>query len=117
MEEKFEMSDLGLLTCYLGIEVTQTDGDISIRQSAYANKILKEARMINYNCISSMTGCPPSIPKEAKGRPLAYYIEKLQKGCDYEYDRSKVSAEYKLILESFYLTIEYNAHCIKIQIN
>nr|GEU89824.1 ribonuclease H-like domain, reverse transcriptase, RNA-dependent DNA polymerase [Tanacetum cinerariifolium] len=49
MEEKFEMSDLGLLAYYLGIEVTQTDGDISIRQSAYANKILKEAGMIDCN--------------------------------------------------------------------
>nr|GEV35799.1 zinc finger, CCHC-type [Tanacetum cinerariifolium] len=49
MEEKFEMSDLGLLAYYLGIEATQTGGDILIKQSAYANKILKEAEMINYN--------------------------------------------------------------------
>ncbi|GJW01047.1 ribonuclease H-like domain, reverse transcriptase, RNA-dependent DNA polymerase [Tanacetum coccineum] len=49
MEEKFEMSDLGLLAYYLGIEVTQTEGDISIRQSAYAIKILKEAGMIDCN--------------------------------------------------------------------
>nr|GEU79446.1 ribonuclease H-like domain, reverse transcriptase, RNA-dependent DNA polymerase [Tanacetum cinerariifolium] len=49
MEEKFEMSDLGLLAYYLGIEVTQTNDDISIKQSAYANKILKEAEMIDYN--------------------------------------------------------------------
>nr|GEU46929.1 ribonuclease H-like domain, reverse transcriptase, RNA-dependent DNA polymerase [Tanacetum cinerariifolium] len=45
MEEKFKMSDLGLLAYYLGIEVTQTNSDISIRQSAYANKIKKEARI------------------------------------------------------------------------
>nr|GEZ30476.1 zinc finger, CCHC-type [Tanacetum cinerariifolium] len=49
IEEKFEMSDLGLLAYYLGIEVTQTNGGISIKQSAYANKILKEARMIDCN--------------------------------------------------------------------
>nr|GEW58114.1 ribonuclease H-like domain, reverse transcriptase, RNA-dependent DNA polymerase [Tanacetum cinerariifolium] len=49
MEEKFKMSDLGLLAYYLGIEVTQTNGDISIKQSAYANKILKEARMLDCN--------------------------------------------------------------------
>nr|GEW45238.1 retrovirus-related Pol polyprotein from transposon TNT 1-94 [Tanacetum cinerariifolium] len=49
MKEKFEMSDLGLLAYYLGIEVTQTNGDISIKQSAYANKILKEAGMIDCN--------------------------------------------------------------------
>nr|GEW88729.1 linoleate 13S-lipoxygenase 3-1, chloroplastic [Tanacetum cinerariifolium] len=49
MEENFEMSDLGLLAYYLGIEVTQNNGDISIRQSAYASKILKEAGMIDCN--------------------------------------------------------------------
>nr|GEU69838.1 ribonuclease H-like domain, reverse transcriptase, RNA-dependent DNA polymerase [Tanacetum cinerariifolium] len=49
MEEKFKMSNLGLLAYYLGIEVTQTGGDISIKQSAYANKILKEAGMIDCN--------------------------------------------------------------------
>ncbi|KAI3669699.1 hypothetical protein L6452_41042 [Arctium lappa] len=49
MEEKFEMSDLGLLAYYLGIEVTQTGGGISIKQSRYANKILKEVRMLDCN--------------------------------------------------------------------
>ncbi|GKB92076.1 ribonuclease H-like domain, reverse transcriptase, RNA-dependent DNA polymerase [Tanacetum coccineum] len=49
MEEKFEMSDLGLLAYYLGIEVTQNKGNISIKQSAYANKILKEAGMLESN--------------------------------------------------------------------
>nr|GFA05368.1 ribonuclease H-like domain, reverse transcriptase, RNA-dependent DNA polymerase [Tanacetum cinerariifolium] len=49
MEEKFEMSDLGLLAYYLGIKVTQTSGDISIKQTAYANKILNEAGMIDCN--------------------------------------------------------------------
>nr|GEU31530.1 ribonuclease H-like domain, reverse transcriptase, RNA-dependent DNA polymerase [Tanacetum cinerariifolium] len=49
IEEKFEMSDLGLLAYYLGIEVTQTDGDISIKQFAYANKILKETGMLDCN--------------------------------------------------------------------
>ncbi|GJW66332.1 ribonuclease H-like domain, reverse transcriptase, RNA-dependent DNA polymerase [Tanacetum coccineum] len=49
MEKKFKMSDLGLLAYYLGIEVTQNNGDISIKQSTYASKILKEAGMIDCN--------------------------------------------------------------------
>nr|GEY90361.1 ribonuclease H-like domain, reverse transcriptase, RNA-dependent DNA polymerase [Tanacetum cinerariifolium] len=49
MEEKFKMSDLGLLAYYLGIEVTQINGDILIKQSAYASKILKEAGMLDCN--------------------------------------------------------------------
>nr|GEX69437.1 ribonuclease H-like domain, reverse transcriptase, RNA-dependent DNA polymerase [Tanacetum cinerariifolium] len=49
MKEIFEMSDLGLLAYYLGIEVIQSGGDISIKKSAYARKILKEAGMLESN--------------------------------------------------------------------
>ncbi|GJS56872.1 ribonuclease H-like domain, reverse transcriptase, RNA-dependent DNA polymerase [Tanacetum coccineum] len=49
MGRKIRKIDLGLLAYYLGIEVTQTNGDISIKQSAYASKILKEAGMIDCN--------------------------------------------------------------------
>ncbi|KAG6489199.1 hypothetical protein ZIOFF_050459 [Zingiber officinale] len=37
---EFEMSDLGLLSYYLGIEVEQQKSQILLRQSAYAKKIL-----------------------------------------------------------------------------
>ncbi|GJZ61360.1 zinc finger, CCHC-type containing protein [Tanacetum coccineum] len=49
MEDKFEMSDLGLLDYYLGIEVTQTGGKITIKQTGYINKILKETSMMESN--------------------------------------------------------------------
>nr|GEX70827.1 ribonuclease H-like domain, reverse transcriptase, RNA-dependent DNA polymerase [Tanacetum cinerariifolium] len=49
MEEKLEMSDLGLLAYYLGIEVTQTRGEITIKQTCYINKILKETSMMDSN--------------------------------------------------------------------
>nr|GEV42210.1 retrovirus-related Pol polyprotein from transposon TNT 1-94 [Tanacetum cinerariifolium] len=49
MEDKIEMSDLGLLAYYLGIEVTQTGGEITIKQTGYINKILKETSMMDSN--------------------------------------------------------------------
>nr|GEY05397.1 ribonuclease H-like domain, reverse transcriptase, RNA-dependent DNA polymerase [Tanacetum cinerariifolium] len=49
MEDKFKMSDLGLLAYYLGIEVTQTGGEITIKQTGYINKILKETSMMDSN--------------------------------------------------------------------
>ena len=50
MADVFKMSDLGLLRYYLGIEVRQTVGGITISQGAYAAKILER---------SSMAGCNP----------------------------------------------------------
>ena len=38
---EFEMSDLGMLNYYLGIEVAQENGVITIKQTAYAKKILE----------------------------------------------------------------------------
>nr|GEZ42953.1 ribonuclease H-like domain, reverse transcriptase, RNA-dependent DNA polymerase [Tanacetum cinerariifolium] len=49
MKEKFEMSDLGLLAYYIGIEVTQTGEEITIKQTGYITKILKETSMMDSN--------------------------------------------------------------------
>lgn len=49
MSSKFEMIDLGRLTCYLGIEVNQSNFGITIKQEKCALKILKEACMETCN--------------------------------------------------------------------
>nr|GEX80666.1 ribonuclease H-like domain, reverse transcriptase, RNA-dependent DNA polymerase [Tanacetum cinerariifolium] len=49
IEDKFEMSNLGLLAYYLGIELTQTSRVITIIQTGYINKILKETSMMESN--------------------------------------------------------------------
>ena len=46
---QFDMSDLGLLNYYLGIEVTRDYKGISLKQTGYAIKILKEANMWEAN--------------------------------------------------------------------
>ncbi|GKD40552.1 uncharacterized mitochondrial protein-like protein [Tanacetum coccineum] len=46
---QFEMSDLGKLTYYLGIEVSQGKDCVEIKQERYARKILKEAGMEDCN--------------------------------------------------------------------
>lgn len=49
MKRKFSMSDLGLLSYYLGIEVKQGGDGITLSQSSYAVKILESAGMANCN--------------------------------------------------------------------
>ena len=49
MSQQFEMSDLGILTYYLGMEVKQSSQGITIKQEAYALRILKEAGMGDCN--------------------------------------------------------------------
>ena len=49
MNVKFKMSDLGLLSYYLGIEVNQQNTGITLKQEAYAKSILAKTRMLDCN--------------------------------------------------------------------
>ena len=51
MSNKFEMSDLGRLTYYLGIEVCQNECGITLKQETYAKKILSKTKMEDCNAI------------------------------------------------------------------
>jgi hypothetical protein len=57
MHERFRMSDLRLLTYYLGIKVRQDEVGISLCQSSYALKLLKKTGMHDCNsCLTPMEG-------------------------------------------------------------
>ena len=45
MKKEFEITDLGLIKYFLGLEVTQTDKGIFICQHKYATDILQRFRM------------------------------------------------------------------------
>jgi hypothetical protein len=59
MKAKFQMSDLGLLHYYLGLEVTQSEAGITICQGAYAAKILETAGLTG--CNASHTPMEPRL--------------------------------------------------------
>jgi transposase InsO family protein len=58
MKEIFKMSDLGLLSYYLGIEVRQLPNGISFCQEAFAKRILQDCGMADCN--------PTQAPMEAR---------------------------------------------------
>jgi hypothetical protein len=81
MMNTFRMSDLGLLSYYLGLEVSQGPAGITLRQTAYAAKILEKA---------SMTGC------NASATPMEPKLKLLKEG-----DTPSVDAtEYRSIIGS-----------------
>jgi hypothetical protein len=52
MKTTFQMSDLGLLSFYLGIEVHQDDSGIMLRQTAYAKRVIE---------LAGLTDCNPAL--------------------------------------------------------
>jgi hypothetical protein len=51
-EMKVQMSDLGLLSFYLGIEVHQGDSGITLRQTAYTKRVVE---------LAGLTDCNPAL--------------------------------------------------------
>lgn len=49
MKRTFQMSDLGCLSYYLGIEVSQKPGRITLSQAAYSTKLLEKAGLMDCN--------------------------------------------------------------------
>jgi hypothetical protein len=67
MQRLFCMSDLGLLSYYLGIEVKQGDGEITIGQSSYARKILEVAGISGCNSCHTPMECRLNLGKKNDG--------------------------------------------------
>ena len=63
MKELFEMTDLGHLSSYLGIEVSQRKDGIILRQRAYALKILEESGMLEENATHTPVEARVVIPQ------------------------------------------------------
>jgi hypothetical protein len=55
----FEMTDLGLMSYFLGMEVRQSNGGIFICQKKYAKEILKKFHMKNCKSTSTSTSMNP----------------------------------------------------------
>ncbi|KAI3736061.1 hypothetical protein L6452_15593 [Arctium lappa] len=70
MQKVFDMSDLGKLSYYLGIEVQQGRNNIMISQAGYARKILQESGMADCNPSKCPMEPKLNLTKDEKGVPV-----------------------------------------------
>ncbi|KAJ9551322.1 LOW QUALITY PROTEIN: hypothetical protein OSB04_015367 [Centaurea solstitialis] len=70
MREVFDMSDLGKLSYYLGLEVQQSKNQISIGQARYAQKILQVAGMSECNSAKIPMEPKLDLHKDDEGVPV-----------------------------------------------
>lgn len=76
MMSTYEMSDLGLLHYFLGIEISQTKGEIFISQKKYAENLLKKFHL--WGCKAVAT---PLMPNE-KLKRMMVRRRQMQKGIE-----------------------------------
>ena len=81
MAMKFDMSDLGKLTYYLGIEVTQSQGMITLSQRNYALKILEEAGMKDCNMVQTPMESGLKLSKSEEEKSIDATTYRRNVGC------------------------------------
>jgi hypothetical protein len=70
MKKMFSMSDLGLLSYYLGLEVQQTKEGIKIGQAAYAAKLIERSGMSDCNVCAVPMESRLKLSRESESPPV-----------------------------------------------
>ncbi|KAM1937502.1 hypothetical protein FF1_015220 [Malus domestica] len=70
MTKEFEMTDIGLMTYYLGIEVKQNKEGIFISQESYTKEIVKKFKMEDCKPISTPVECGVKLTKHDEGESV-----------------------------------------------
>lgn len=115
MMQTLSMSDLGLLTYYLGMEVRQDVNEITICQKAYASKIVEKCNMANCN--------PTDTPMEQRMK-----LSSVVKGTEVDVTRyrsiigslrylvnSRPDLEFAVGLVSRFMEAPGKEHCIAVE--
>ena len=75
MTKEFEMTDIGIMSYYLIIEVKKKDKGILITQEGYPKEVLKKFKVDDSNPVSTPMECRIKLPKHEegnKGNPTLY---------------------------------------------
>ena len=70
MTKEFEMTDIGLMSYYLGIEVKQEGKGILITQEGYAKEVLKKFKMDDSNPVGMPLECRIKLSKHEGGNKV-----------------------------------------------
>ncbi|XP_022851033.1 uncharacterized protein LOC111372849 [Olea europaea var. sylvestris] len=70
MAQKFEMTDIGLMAYYLGIEVKQMEDCIFISQAEFMKEILKKFNMEDCKLVCTPIKCGTKLPKNDEGEKV-----------------------------------------------
>lgn len=67
---EFEITDLGMMHYFLGIEVVQSAVGIFITQKKYALEILNKFKMKSYNSVGTLTEPGMKVTMDSKGKKV-----------------------------------------------
>ncbi|XP_026405475.1 uncharacterized protein LOC113300488 [Papaver somniferum] len=110
MVKEFEMTDLGLMSYFLGIEVQQTERGIFINQQRYADGILKRFKMDNCNPILTPTEERMKLTKDESGELVNSTDFKSLVGCLRYLTSTRPDIMYAVGLVSRFMKLPRQSH-------
>ena len=81
MKKIFEMTDLGEMTYFLGIEIKQKNGEVLICQKKYAKEILKKFRMDECKSVDTPMCQKGKLSKRDEAEPVDETFYRSIIGC------------------------------------
>jgi Reverse transcriptase (RNA-dependent DNA polymerase) len=70
MTKEFEMTDLGLMSYFLGLEVRQENSKTFVSQEAYAKEILKKFKMNECNPVNTLVESETKLSRYDEGKTV-----------------------------------------------
>ncbi|KAL4030992.1 hypothetical protein IC575_009247 [Cucumis melo] len=83
MTQEFEMTDIGLMSYYLDIEVKQSKEGIFIYQERYTIEVLEKFNMINFNPVTTPIETETKLSKYEEGNVDPSYFKSLVRSFRY----------------------------------
>ena len=112
LRSKYNMKDLGELSYFLGVKVTQNDGKIFINQAAYTNMLLTKFNFDNCKPVSTPADLSSNLEKAADDSDL-FDVEKYQSavgGLLYLSSRTRPDITYAVCNVAKYCSKPTNKH-------
>ncbi|CAA7052584.1 unnamed protein product [Microthlaspi erraticum] len=81
MKREFEMTDLGLMRFFLGVEVRQSSDGIHLCQKKYALEVLERFKMADCNPVKNLIVPGAKLSKEGAGEEIDATLYKQLVGC------------------------------------
>jgi len=74
---KFEIIDIGLMSYYLGIKVSQSDECVFICQKRHASEILEKVKMVNSKLVDTPAETRMKLSKKGQGQRWILHISRV----------------------------------------
>eukprot|EP00253_Pinus_taeda_P035140 PITA_35140 len=111
MKEEFEMTDMGLLRYFLGIEVDQNENGIFISQAKYVNEVLKRFNMQESKAAITPTVMGLKLSKEDNNKDFDPSLYKSIVGSFMYFTVTRLDIMHVVSLISRFMERSKEAHC------